>query len=107
MGKQEAQGQQIDVEQSVGGQTSVTRYFVSNRYVEKIFDNLKTDSQQIKAKLESQMEELKEMFKSYTDIREVDLPVYDRKLQVMEAKSENTIRWLRQQKVRREALLLK
>ena len=43
--------QEINVEQSFGGQTQTTKYFVSNGYVEKIFDNLKTDSNQIQVKL--------------------------------------------------------
>ena len=71
--------QEINVEQSFGGQTQTTKYFVSNGYVEKIFDNLKTDSNQIQVKLQSQMEELKEMLQSYVNIREVDLPLYDKK----------------------------
>ena len=57
-----------------------TKYFVSNGYVEKIFDNMQTNSEQIKNKLESQMEELKEMFQSYNNIRDLELPDMEKKI---------------------------
>ena len=35
------------------------------------------------------MDEIKEMFKSYTDIRDVDLPLYDKKFDKFDTKFQN------------------
>ena len=70
------------------------KYFVSNGYVEKIMDNLQTNNDQIKNKLEGQMEELKEMFTSYTNIREIELPRFGAKIDAMDARQNNLFRWI-------------
>ena len=70
------------------------KYFVSNGYVEKIMDNLKTNNDQIKNKLEGQMEELQEMFTSYTNIREIELPRFGAKIDAMDARQNNLFRWI-------------
>ena len=68
---------------------------------------MKTDSHQIKAKLEGQMDEIKEMMQSYTDIRDVDLPLYDKKFEKFDTKFQNTMLWLIKQQEKQKKLILK
>ena len=52
------------------------QYFVSNIFVEKIFDEISAKQDMIKLKLEAQIDELTEKVMSVIDIREVELPDY-------------------------------
>ena len=85
--------QEITVDQSFGGQTvAQQKYFVSNGFVEKIFDNMQTSTELIKSKMETKMEELTEIVNSLLDIREKDLPFYENRIDIVEKRTHDVIK---------------
>ena len=52
--------------------TSKSKYFVSNSFVEKIFDNLLTNSQEFEQRVEGRVETVEENFKEILKNRAKD-----------------------------------
>ena len=62
------------------------RYFVSNYFVEKIFDNIMTEISIFSSKLEDEMQITQEKVNSLLNIREEELPLFGNKVKRLDSK---------------------
>ena len=63
-----------------------SQYYVSNQYVEKIFDNTIRKIDTIREGLESRMNKCEKLVQSLLDIREKELPYYNEKIKFVESR---------------------
>ena len=59
------------------------RYFVSNFFLEKVFDNIIKDIERMRDNLEEKMAATIEKCNSLLDIRQIEIPAYDKRIKAV------------------------